>query len=331
MPPLGPGAIGPGRGLTEVSEASLDRPSRGRAAVPGMGVAALALILAAPAEARAQACCAGGLVLSPGRLQIHETALVGVLARATDITGSFDEKGRFVSPGGAIEGDFEQDVIATLRFLSDGQFTVILPVVETYRRQAPLSDAGGGVGDLQASVRWDFTYAGSSVRIPGIAVLGTLVLPTGLPVDQATHPLTSDSTGTGYVQAGLGVSLEQTFGKWLVNLTGSATFHDARTVMGTRTQLGPSFNAFTALGYSFEAGPVAAVSASYTGTLDAQADGQDEPSSARTQLRFALSGGYSIDDHWRLQASVFGDPPAAHFGQNQPAGVGASAVIFRVW
>src|ERR1700679_3437982 len=135
MPRLGPGAIGPGRGLTQVSEASLDRPSRGRAAVPGLGVAALALILAAPAEARAQACCAGGLVLSPGRLQVPESALGGGMARGADTTGCF------VSPRGGIEGDFEQDLIATLRFLADGQLTVILPVVETYRRQAPLTDA----------------------------------------------------------------------------------------------------------------------------------------------------------------------------------------------
>jgi hypothetical protein len=294
-------------------------------------MAVLAVILAAPAEARAQACCAGGLVLSPGRLQVHETALVGVLVRGTDIFGSFDANGRFVPPGGAIEGDFEQDLIATVRFLSDGQLTVVLPVVETYRRQAPITDAGGGVGDVQASVRWDFTYAGSSVRIPGIAVLGTLVLPTGLPVEQASHPLASDATGTGYVQGGLGVSLEQTFGKWLVNLTGSGTLHSSRTVAGIHTQLGPSFNAFAALGYSFDAGPVAAVSASYTGTLDARADGEDEPGTARTELRFALSGGYSLNDRWRLQASVFGDPPAPHFGQSQPAGAGASAVIFHVW
>jgi hypothetical protein len=291
----------------------------------------VALGLAVPASARAQACCAGGMVLSPGRLQVHESALVGVLVRGTGVTGSFDAKGAFVAPKGAIEADFEEDLVATLRVLADGQFTVIAPIVETYRHVPGISDAGGGLGDLQVSARWDATYAGASVRIPGIAVLATLVLPTGLPLEQAKHPLSSDATGTGAVQGGLGLSLEQTFGKVLYNLTGSGTLHTARTVGGVRTQLGPSFNAFAALGYSFDAGPVAAVTASYTGTLDARTNGADEPSSARTQLRFALSGGWSFDDRWRMQASVFGDPPARHFGQSQPAGLGASIVLFRTW
>jgi hypothetical protein len=270
-------------------------------------------------------------VLTPGRLQIHENALVGLVARGTAITGSFDAGGGFVSPRGAVEGDFEQDLIATLRVLGDGQITALVPIVETYRRESGISDGGGGFGDLQVSARWDPTYAGASQRIPGIAVLASVILPTGVPLEHATHPLSADSTGTGAVQGALGLSLEQTFGKVLVNLTGSGTVHSARTAQGVHSLLGPSFYALGAVGYSFDAGPVAALTASYTGSLDTRIDGADVPSTARTQLRFGLSGGYSINDAWRVQAGVFGDPPLRHFGQNQPAGVGGSAAIFRVW
>lgn len=270
-------------------------------------------------------------MLSPGRLQVHEAGLVGVLFRGAGIIGSFDPHGTFVAPKGAVEADFEEDVVATLRVLGDGQFTLVAPIVETYRRLPGVTDAGAGFGDLQMSARWDVTDAGASVRIPGIAVLATLILPTGVPLEQATHPLSTDSTGTGAVQGGLGLALEQTFGKVLVNVTGSGTLHTARTVHGVRTLLGPSFNAFVALGYSFAAGPVAAITASYTGTLIARTNGVDEPGSARAQLRFALAGGYAFNDSWRMQAAVFGDPPARHFGQNQPAGVGGSAALFRIW
>lgn len=262
---------------------------------------------------------------------MHESALVGVLVRGTAITGSFDSDGGFVTPKGAVEADFEEDVVATLRVLSDGQFTVVAPIVETYRRVPGISDVGAGFGDLQVSARWDVTYAGSSSRVPGIALLGTLVLPTGLPLEQARHPLSADATGTGAVRGGVGLSLEQTFGKVLVHLTGSGMMHTARTVHGVHTQLGPLFHAFAALGYSFDAGPVVAVSASYLGSAAARTDGVTQPDSARTQLRLALSGGYAFNDSWRMQASVFGDPPARHAGQNQPAGVGASAALFRVW
>ena len=289
------------------------------------------MALAVPATARAQACCAGGIVLTPGRLQIHESALVGLVARGTAITGSFDGRGSFVSPRGAVEGDFEQDLIATLRVLGDGQLTVLMPIVETYRRESGTSDGGGGFGDLQVSARWDPTYAGASRRIPGIAVLASVILPTGLPLEQATHPLSTDSTGTGAVQGALGLSLEQTFGKVLVNLTGSGTIHSARNAQGVHSLLGPSFYALGAVGYSFDAGPVAALTLSYTRSLDTRIDGAAVAASGLAQLRFGLSGGYSINDTWRVQASAFGDPPAPHFGQNQLTGVGGTAAVFRVW
>jgi hypothetical protein len=255
--------------------------------------------------------------------------------QATAITGSFDQTGRFVSSGGAGEGDFEQDLVGTLRVLRDGQVTVVVPMVETFRRAAGISgvisDFGGGLGDLQVSARYDPIVAGASQRIPGIAVLASVILPTGRPLEQATHSLSSDTTGTGAVQGALGLSLEQTFGKVLVNVTGSATLHSARTVGGVHTLLGPAFNVIGALGYSFDAGPVAAITAGYTASLDNRTDGVTMPDSGRTQLRFGISAGYAVSDTFRLQGGLFGDPPARYFGQSEPAGVGLSVALFRVW
>jgi hypothetical protein len=289
-----------------------------------------------PVEARAQACCAGGLVLTPGRLNLHESALVGVQVKGTGSIGSFDANGAFVgNPKRVAEGDFEQDLIATLRVLGSGQFTVVVPIVETYRHEEGISAGGGGFGDIQVGARWDATQAGASVTIPGIAVLASVVLPTGLPpeqVDQSANTLGTHATGTGAVQGAFGAAVEQTFGKVLVNLTGSVTLHSARTVYGVHTQLGPAFNAFAAMGYDFGPGPVVAATVSYTGTLATMNDGIAAPESTRTQLRFGLATGYAFTDSWRMQGGVFADPPAAHFGKNQPiAGVGASATLFRTF
>jgi hypothetical protein len=278
-------------------------------------------------------------VLTPGRLNLHESELVAVQTRATDITGSFDPTGKFISaPKGSSEVDFEQDLIASVRVLSRGQLSVTVPLVETYRRSPSLGadgrvssivDTGGGVGDIQVNARWDATLTGASRFIPGVAVLASLTMPTGVPPELATHPLGSDATGAGMVQGALGLSLEQTFGDALVNLTGSATLHTSRDIDGVHTLLGPSFNAFAAVGYSFAPLPVVAVTVSYTGALDTQTDGV--ASSGRTQLRFGLSTGYAFNDSWRIQGGVFGDPPAAHFGQGQPSGAGLSATVFRTW
>jgi hypothetical protein len=295
------------------------------------------VLLASPRAAHAQACCVGGTVLTPGRLNLHEEALVGVQLKATYALGSFDSKGNFVrAPAGAREVDLEEDLIASLRVLTRGQVTLVVPVLETYRHDAipgdarGITDFGGGIGDLQVSARWDATIAGASLRIPGIAVLASVTLPTGVPVELATHQLSADSTGMGTVRGGLGISLEQTFGNVLVDLTGSGTLTSSRTVGGMHIQLGPSFNAFAALGYSFEPGPILAATVSYTASLDGKTDGMT--TSAHTQLRLGLSLGHVFTDAWRMQATLFGDPPAPQAGQNQPvAGIGLSATLFHTW
>jgi hypothetical protein len=314
----------------------VSRPrSRSRSAALAFGALGLAG-LACPASARAQACCAGSTALSPGRLNLHEDELLAVQVRATAITGQFDQGGHFIGPAGSSEVDLEEDLLGTVRVLSRGQLTVLVPVDETYRRIQGLPSVSGGFGDLQLNARWDVTLAGASWTIPGIALLGSLTLPTGVPPESATHLWQTDATGAGMVQGAFGLSLEQTFGEVLVNLTGSATLHMTRTLDGMNTQLGPSFNAFAAVGYSFDAGPVAALTVSYTGSLDSVSGAvampeSTLPRSARTQLLFGLSGGYQLSDEWRVQGASFGDPPALHFGQNQPADAGLSATLLRVW
>ena len=77
---------------------------------------ALLLVALVPALARAQACCAGGSALTPGRLQLHEDAAVGVSLKVNDVEGSFDSRRRFIAnPRGAHELGLEQDLFVTVR------------------------------------------------------------------------------------------------------------------------------------------------------------------------------------------------------------------------
>jgi hypothetical protein len=313
--------------------------------VPAATALALAAVvsLGAPVKARAQACCAGATAFTPGRLAAHEDALAGVLVRATVLYGAFEANGSFVaSPKGTAEVDLEEDLFASVRVLGRGQLTLLAPLVETYRRDlgstGVVSDLGGGFGDFQAAARWDFTLAGASVRVPGIAALVTLTLPTGVPPEAATDPLASESTGTGAYQGAFGLALEQSWGKLLVNVTGSATVHSARTVEapGTpdvHTQVGPAFNAFAAVAWTFDAGPVGALTASYTGQLATVTDSGHLETAAPgiRQLRIGASAGYELPGGWRLQGGVFMDPPIPHVGQNEPTGVGLSATAISTW
>jgi hypothetical protein len=294
-------------------------------------VAALLLALE-PRAALAQACCAGATALSPARLVTHEEGLAALSIKGTAIYGSFDPRGRFVGAArGSAEVGLEQDAIVTLRVLEKGQVSLVVPFVETIRRGTGITSAGGGPGDLSFSARWDFTEAGMSGRVPGIAVLAGVTLPTGIAPESAALPLGTDATGTGAFQGTFALALEQSFGKLLANLTGATTIHAARTAFGVRSRVGPQIAASGALGWSFDGGLVAALTASYMAGFASSSDGVPVPDSARSLLRLGLTAGYPLSDGWRLQGRIDVDPPLPHAGRNQPAGAGVTATLIRAW
>ena len=297
---------------------------------------AFAFVLAAlawPAEARAQACCAGTGALTPGRLALHEDALVGVQSRAASVVGSFDDGGHFTgSPRGVGELDFEQDVFGALRLLKRGQVALLVPFVET-RRRTPTDGAafGGGVGDVNMSARYDFSLAGVSRTLPGIALLGGVTLPTGTPVESARRPLAVDSTGVGAFQGNFGVALEQTFGAWLVNVTALVAKRAGRSVQGVDETLGTQLVTIAGVAYSFTNDAALAAFASYSLEGDATINGADANGSGRRALLVSAAGVWPIDDHWRIQGSIFANPPISSFGRNMPATTGFTYTLVRSW
>ncbi len=296
----------------------------------------LALALAgllAPSVARAQACCAGSSALTPGRLAIHETALVGAQARAGYGYGSFDGDGHYASnPAGAGEVDLEEDVFGALRFLRRGQVALLVPFVETWRQtRSTGAEFGGGLGDVNASGRWDFVNAGEHEIVPGIGLLAGLTFPTGKPPEDSNKPLATDSTGIGAWQGNLGLALEQTFGAWLVNLSGIVAARTPRTVQGIHSVLAPQIATLAAVAYSFPDDSAVALSATYTFEGNATVNDVEAKGSGRRLLRVATSGTYPLSDVLRLQGSLSFDPPIPQVGKNQPTTVGLTMAVVRSW
>src|SRR5262249_7457597 len=135
---------------------------------------------------------------------------------------------------------------------SRGQLSALLPFVETWRRAPGASEGGGDLGDLQLAARVDFTLASPIVRIPGVALALGLTLPTGRPPETARHPLATDATGTGALQSSLSLSVEQMFGRVLLNVTGSLGWRSPRTVGDVREQQGLQLVGFGAASYTFK-------------------------------------------------------------------------------
>jgi hypothetical protein len=294
------------------------------------GLLVLGVIGAATSPARAQACCAGGSAITPARLELHEEALAGIELKAGGALGSYDPGGHYLgSPAGDTELDFEQDVFGAFRVLRRGQLALLVPWVET-QRQTPRDGGhvGAGIGDINASARYDFVVAGESHYVPGIALLVGLTFPTGTAPESAIEPLAVDATGIGAWQADVALALEQTYGPWLIN----ATAIGAKRTSRFGQTLGTQITLLLAGAYTFDNDAAIALSASYAFEGDAtNSDGTTVPESSKRLSTLSLSVLWPVSDLWRLFGGLYVEPPARGFGANQPSVSGLTLTVIRSW
>jgi hypothetical protein len=294
---------------------------------------AVALSLTA-SRALAQACCAGSGAVTPGRLAMHEDALVGLSARAGHVFGSFDSDGHYSTPpSGTSEQNFEQDVIGALRLpvVDRAQVALLVPLVENRRSVRGSSEFGGGLGDVNVSARYDFLYAGQQRYVPGIGLLVGLTLPTGRAPEAATQALATDATGIGTFQGNGGISVEQLFGSWLVTAYGLVAKRASRSVQGISTTLGTQWTALVAVAYSLPDDYAIAASASYTGEGNAEVNGTELAGTSRRVPVLGLSGVVPVSDHFRFQGGLSANPPIPSLGKNQPAALTLTVTALYAW
>jgi hypothetical protein len=293
------------------------------------GLAAIALA----ASARGQACCAGGGVVTPGRLAPHEVALVGIEARAGWAIGSHDGQARYAGAAqGSAEVDLEQALLASVRLHKIAQISLRAPLAQTWRTtRSTGGEFGGGLGDLNASARVDLLRTGQARPLPGVAILAGITLPTGKATEDASKPLATDATGIGAWQGSVGVAAEQTFGPWLVSVSAVASLRSARHVGSVSEALAPQIALVGAAGYDFENEATVAAVLSFATEANASINGAEAPSTSHRQTRAGLSGVLPFSDRLRLQGSVFVDLPIDGLGRNATATTGMSLVLLRTF
>lgn len=286
-----------------------------------------------PRSAGAQACCAGASAITPGRLELHEQALVGAQLRAAWQLGTYSTSGDYRPRArGGVVLDTEQDLFVALRVLRRGQFGVLAPVLESYRHSAAAgAELGGGIGDVNLNARYDFVWGRQLGYWPGIAALLGVTLPSGRAPEMARKPLASDATGIGTTQVTLGIALERPLDDWLISLNGLLAKRAPRSVHGVKSELGTQLSAVLALGYTFLPDASAAVLLTYLHEGNARIDGRVVEGSGRKQLRVSAAFSVALSDTTRAQVSFFLDPALAGFGQNLPASTGGACTIVRSW
>jgi hypothetical protein len=295
----------------------------------GAGLLAVLVVCGSPARALAQACCAGGSVITPARLALHEDGLVGLQEKAGSVLGTYELSRQYrPQTAGVTELDFEQDLFAALRVLPRAQVALLVPLLETRRATPALgSQFGGGIGDVNVSARYDFVVAGESRYVPGIALLAGLTMPTGRTPENAAPPLLSNATGIGAFQLNAALALEQTFGSWLVDATAIVA---KRTDYGGETP-GTQVTLLAAGAYVFENDAAMALSASYAFEGDATSGGADVPDSAKNVTTLTLSGLWPVSDAWKLLGGIYLNPPVTSLGTNQPSVAGMTYTLIRSW
>jgi hypothetical protein len=311
-------------------------------------LALVTVILAAdPRVARAQACCAGSGVLTPGRLALHEDALVGTELHASTVLGNYDPTGHYTGqPSGNQEYDFEEDLFAAVRVFRRGQVALLIPFDETWRKEPNLtasgvtstSALGGGIGDANLSLRYDFVLAGESRYVPGIAALAGLTAPTGRP-PSSPHAGTFavDATGTGAWQGNFGLALEQSFGHWLVDVSELFAWRAPFTEQGldgapsVDEALAPQWVTLVGGGYVFRNEAAVALFGSYTLEGSPSINGTPQPNSGRRALVVSVSGSYPVRDNLRIQVSLFSNPPFSGLGAGQTATAGLTFTLIWSW
>ncbi len=287
-------------------------------------------MLATSPRAHAQACCAGASIVTPGRLGLHDFVLAGTEIRASALVGSFDQNGNYTGRArGTVEDDFEEDLFAAIRVLRRGQVALLVPFIETVRRAGAITDAGGGIGDINLSARWDFLYAGQSRYIPGIALLAGITFPSGLPIESAYQPIASHATRNGAFQINGGLALEQTFGPWLVALSCIVAARTSRTVSAISETLAPQVSGLATLAYVTRREIAFALSSSVTYEGDASINGATADDTQRLTLAMSAGIFLPLGDAWRAQLAATWNPPLA--GVNTPANAGLQWTLVHAW
>ena len=288
--------------------------------------------LAVTGRAGAQACCAGSSAITPGRLGLHEDALVGLQLRASSLLGSYDQGGRYQpSASGTSEQSFEQQLVASLRVLQRAQLAVVVPFMETRRSVIGRSELGGGLGDVNVGLRYDLLDARRSAVVPGVALLAGITLPTGVPVESAHNPLATDATGVGALQVNAGIALEQIYGAWTASIAGLVAKRLARDVRGLEETLGAQWTLIAAGAYAFDSEIALAASVAYSLEGDASIDGIEQPRTGRRLMTLTASTVVPLSDAIRLQGAVFLSPPGSSLGANQSALAGVSLMAVYAW
>lgn len=281
-------------------------------------LAAAFLLVAAPATARAAACCLSTSAFGTGRLAVWEEAAVGANLAYSTSTGLFDSEGAWKSYRDYAERETRLIGFGLFRLAPTLEAGARFPWVFGSREAGGRGEAGNGPGDLALSLRWQAIELGEFAGIPGIALTAGATLPTGRSMAETRRLLGADVTGLGYTVLSAGLSVERAHDPFFVRLDAAALLPLAYESDGVRYRRGPGIEVLVGGGADVGRGVVLALTPRIRWDSDGFRDGERLPDSSTLELALGASAAWQFDPHWTLQASFESGIPADGFGRSRP-------------
>jgi hypothetical protein len=276
-----------------------------------------------PARANAGPCCMSATAVGTGRLLPWEHVAVGLRSSAAFHVGTWNDEARF-RPADArfAETELRTELWGLVAIVPRLSAALAVPAVLTFRSAGDLDDAGGGLGDLRGGARWEAIPVGARRNVPGVALLASLVAPTGRSMSQAETVLGTDVTGRGAWVLGAGTSVEQLVMPWFARLDLGFTLPlpARRPDLDVDQRYGPGVDGALSCGRELSSGLVASLWTRLAWEDDLTLTGRVVAGTSHLDFGVGLALSWRIE-RWTVQASADSGIFADGLGNNQPGRV----------
>ncbi len=258
-------------------------------------------------EAAAAACCVSATSGGVGRLRPWEKGALGLTTAWSQGLGQWDTSSEWRAFDGTYsDQEVRPSVWGIVRVAERAQVFAVVPGVVTARSAADTEGTGGGLGDVQAGLRYDLIAVGEEAH-PSLALVPTVTAPTGRSQDEADDPLGADVTGRGGWVLGLAAVTEYVRLPWFVQLSvgGRLPLPFERADSGVGQRFGPGLDVSLRGGPELLGGDLV-VDLSARGTVEGplEIDGRTLDDTERVDLAAGLGLAYLLSGHWTLTTSM---------------------------
>lgn len=291
-------------------------------------------LLPAGSGPRASPCCAGSTTPGFEHLALWETLAGGLRVGVERGLGTWDADGRWRPHDGYAETLARAELWAVARPAEPWQLGARVPYLHTWRRAGEVEDAGGGLGDVAASVRLDAFPGGEGPGGLGIAFVLGLVAPTGQETETASGALAADVTGEGHWVPSLGCVVMRPWDTLFLRAQANLGVPLTRRVGGHDSRRGVDVQSAVVGGWSPVVSTTLSASLGHRWQAEGVRDGRALPDSGRGALNVGLALAQDLPepvDNLALQASVSAPLAVDGAGRGTLAGVGLTTGLRLGW